>query len=216
MTNTRYKLVAQDYKTRKGESNETTWAIGRTVTASGAGTELCTEGVLHAYATPLLAVLLNPIHANIPDPRMLVCDCSDVVAEDWGKSGHKWVTPVAEMELPAVTTTQRVAFGILCALEVYHEREFVAWAEGWLSGHNRSFDAAYAAAYAARAAATYAARAAVARGGADDADAADVAAAATYAADGVAAYAAAYAARGGAGKAIDFAKLAEQAMEVTS
>ena len=55
-----YKLTDQNHQTR----NNTKWGAGVTHTASGQG-DLCTAGWLHAYTSPLLAVLLNPIHANI-------------------------------------------------------------------------------------------------------------------------------------------------------
>ena len=135
-----YKLVTQDCKTRKGAPNETTWVIGKTVEAKGEGNKLCTDGVIHAYADPVLAVLLNPIHANISNPRMLVLECSEAVAEAWDKSGHKSAMPIAEIPLPEVTATQRTAFGILCALEVYSNAAFTEWAEAWLDGTDRSLD----------------------------------------------------------------------------
>ena len=83
------------------------------------------------------------------------------------------------------TLNQKIAIGILCSLEVYTEPKYVAWANGWLEGKDRTkksaadayadADAAYAA-YAAYAAAADAAAAAAAYAAAD-------AAAAAYAAD---------------------------------
>lgn len=52
----------------------------------------------------------------------------------------------------SVTTTQRVAFGILCNLEDWRDAEFIEWAYDWLSGKDRSALAAEAAAEAALAA----------------------------------------------------------------
>ena len=73
---------------------------------------------------------------------------------------------VRRIELPTFSTVQRTAFGILCALEVCKEKSFVAWANKWLSGNDRSAAAARAteaaAAWAAEAAAARAAEAAAA------------------------------------------------------
>ena len=47
----------------KGQTHgRTEWGPGITHQAPGVG-ELCTAGWLHAYPDPVLAVLMNPIHA---------------------------------------------------------------------------------------------------------------------------------------------------------
>jgi hypothetical protein len=60
-----------------------------------------------------------------------------------------------ELELPAITTTQRVAVAIMCAVAVHSDPIFCAWAQKWLSGEDRSAAAARAAWAAARAAAAW-------------------------------------------------------------
>jgi len=63
-----------------------------------------------------------------------------------------------------VTSDQRVECAIVGSLFVYHEPAYVIWAEGWLSGRDRSAEAAAAsaseawAAWEAAAAAVWAAR----------------------------------------------------------
>jgi hypothetical protein len=150
----RYKLVTQDYKTRKGQENETTWEIGKTVTAESSSIELCSAGVIHSYETPELAVLLNPIHANIQNPRLLVIECSEIVAQDWGKAGHKSVTAIKEIPLPIIGLKQKIAFSILCSLAVYKDPKYVIWANNWLSNFDNTTEAAEAAADVALAAET--------------------------------------------------------------
>lgn len=147
----RYKLVTQDFKTRAGESNETTWIKGVTHTATGTG-GLCTDGVIHSYETPALAVLLNPIHANIRKPRLIAIECSELVADDSLKGGHKSATMIGEVELPAITNKQRVIFAILCARAALYraqipERE--AWANKYLPWTAYAASPARAASYAA-------------------------------------------------------------------
>jgi hypothetical protein len=61
------------------------------------------------------------------------------------KVGYTKMQLTKELQLPNVTTNQRIAFGILCALEVYHLPEFTKWANDWLSGKDRTWAAASAA-----------------------------------------------------------------------
>ena len=203
---TLYKLTDQDGKTRAGCYNELTWGEGVAHTAAVEGVSLCTDQVIHAYTSPILAVLLNPIHASIENPITWECE-GDIVANGRGlKVGAKTVTCKRKMETIDVTNEVRVRFAILCTLEVYSEPPFVKWAEGWLSGENRgASSAAYAASSAA--AAHYAADAAFAAHAAFATVAAAVSAAdcsvAHYAADAV--DAAAYA------DEIDLVEIAEKA-----
>lgn len=144
-----YKLVSQRMTSYGGMR----WQIGEANEATGEGTELCTDGVLHAYRHPALAVLMNPIHADIARPVLLEIDASEVVADDGTKVGTKRQTPVRVLPLPAITMKQRVEFAIRCALAVTDSPSFRAWAERWLSGEGRSAEAAWEAARAAWAAA---------------------------------------------------------------
>ena len=140
-----YKLVTQDYTTRGGMK----WQIGVTNRATAEGNEMCTDQVLHCYADPYLAVLFNPRHANIKNPRMLEIECSNIVATDGLKHACKEQTPTAEIELPQLTTRQKVLFAIKCSLSVYKTEDFVTWAENYISGADISVRAANAAADAA-------------------------------------------------------------------
>ena len=143
-----YKLTDSDLKTYEGYQ----WALGETRTFTGTG-ELCGPGWAHAYTHPLLAVLLNPIHANFSTYRLF--EAEGVIGQtDHGlKVGCSTLTLTKEIRVPAVTTEQRIQFAIFCALAVYAEPSFVAWAERWLSGLDRFETAAWAAAWAAESAA---------------------------------------------------------------
>ena len=143
-----YKLTNQDGQTHGGCQ----WGEGVTHTASGKG-GLCGPGWLHAYTDPLLAVFLNPIHANIQNPRLWECD-GEVGKTDHGlKIGCTRLTTIREIPLPAVTTNQRVRFAILCAKTQHHDAGWTAWADGWLSNANRAAARAYSAAASAYSAA---------------------------------------------------------------
>ena len=141
-----YKLTRQDFTTFKN----TLWGENVTHEAMGEGTELCTKDVIHAYLSPELAVLFNPVHAGYDNPILWEAEGEVVVNDDNTKVGVKKLTTIKQIPLPEITVTQKVAFGILCALEVSKHKKFVNWANKWLSGEDRSKHSAYDA-YAAHA-----------------------------------------------------------------
>ena len=191
---TLYKLTRQDNTTSGGTTLE--WGAGVSHTATGPGTLLCSPDVIHAYTHPLLAVLLNPIHADYQNPKLWRCE-GDVVADDHGlKVGVKTLTTIEEIPLPIVTAEQRVKFAILCAKQVCKDEKWNTWADKWLSGEDRTEAAAGRAAQAAGRAAGWAV------------EAAEVAAVAAEAAEAAAEAAVAAAARA----PIDLIALAEQAV----
>jgi hypothetical protein len=187
-----YKLTDRNGYTRKGHSNETKWGEGITHRAKGSG-GLCSSGCIHAYTSPELAVLLNPIHAAIPNPLMFMGEM-DITHRDNSdmKVGGKSLTTDKQIPLPDISTRQRVIFAILCAdavldLSAKHMppkaieklADWRRWRDDYISGKipaNAARAAARAAAYAADAA----------RAAADADYAAYAARAAAYAADAAA------------------------------
>ena len=228
----KYKLTTQNLTTHNGFQ----WTKGIVEYADGSGA-LCSSGYLHYYHNPLLAAFLNPIHANISNPKLWIVKCEGQHLDDTGlKGGCTKMTLLKDIKMIEPTLNNRIAFGILCAMEVYKDETFQKWAQAWIDGTDRTEEsanaaaanAAYATAYAADAA-TYAANAAArdaatyaARAAADAAaNAAANAANAAYAtANANAAYAAyaAYAARDAANAArvckLDLITLAEKAMTI--
>ena len=191
------KLTYQDGRTRPGEMGETQWGEGIVHTATGdASRDLCTNGWIHCYEGLGVALMMNCVHANIPLPIAWEAEGEIGKREGWKKSGCRRLTTVRQIEYLSPPTEALVGAVICCALAVYENAAFVIWAEGWLSGEDRSHAAAYAAACAAYAAcaacAANAANAACAAYAADAACATANAACAAYAAD--AACATAYAA----------------------
>ena len=171
-----YKLT--DAKRRTGHSHHlTTWRKGfQPPRLSGEG-GLCGSGWYHAYDSPLLAVLHNPIHANFIHPRCCVLDVDEA---DIGrldrqmKVGYTACTVEQWIKLPKVTTEQRIRYALLCALSAgYRGPRYIAWICKWWSNEDRSKMAA---------AAAYADAAAAAAADAADAAAADAADAAADAA----------------------------------
>jgi hypothetical protein len=144
-----YKLTDQDGYTRRGFQGETLWLpVGKIVKPTGRGSEPCGPGVLHAYISPEVAVLMNPIHANIRNPRILKVT-SDVAW--WTNGGKRWTqgecTVLQEVAVPEISLELRVAFAI-CAAALKSTKK---WAIKWLSREDRSFASAMETARAAAA-----------------------------------------------------------------
>jgi hypothetical protein len=150
-----YKLTDGDGKTRNG----TQWGPGISHSGTGKG-GLCGPGWIHAYEHPLIAVLMNPIHANFQNPRLWEAEGEVGLRDGQLKCGCKTLTTVREIPLPSITTEMRVRFAILCAKEVCAYPAWNAWADRWLSGEDRTQAAARAAEAAREAREARAARAA--------------------------------------------------------
>jgi hypothetical protein len=178
-----YKLTDAEGRTY----NNTQWGEGVTHNATGRGRgrgslKLCSTGFIHAYESPEIAVLFNPIHSDFRDP-MLLWEAEGEIAlkADQTKCGCKSLTTLRTIACPVIFTEQRVRFAILCATSVYQDPEFLKWSKRWLSGKDRSSAAdcaASAAVWAASAAAWAASAAAWAASAEWAASAADCAASA--------------------------------------
>ena len=150
-----YKLTDRDGQTWGG----TQWGPGVSHSGTGKG-ELCGPGWIHAYEHPLVAVLMNPIHANFKNPRLWEAEGEVGLRDGQLKCGCKTLTTVREIPLPEITTEMRVRFAIMCAKDVCAaDIAWNAWADKWLSGEDRTQAAAREAQATARAA-TWAAEAA--------------------------------------------------------
>ena len=153
-----YKLLSQEMTSR----NNTKWEIGKAIEISKefSGNELCSNQLLHCYASPEIAVFMNPIHANIAEPRLFRIRCSKILADDGTKQGCKKQTLLKELPLPEISVEQKTEIAIRCAMSVYKEDTFLVWAENWINKKDVSTNAAYNAAYNAANAAANAAYAA--------------------------------------------------------
>jgi hypothetical protein len=184
-----YKLTDQAGRTRNG----TQWGDNVTHRATGAANQdLCTDGWIHAYEHPLIACLLNPIHADIAKPRLWEARGRVGKRDGQLKCGCRTLTTVAELALPEISTAQCVRFAIACAWP-RAAAEWRIWARGWLNNSDRTAAAAEAAEAAARAAEAAAAEVAARAAAEAAAEVAARAAAAEVAAEAAAAVAAAWA-----------------------
>ena len=141
----KYKLTDPEGYTRRGKVGETKWEPGKTLMATGEGNALCTDGVIHFYDDPVLALMVNPVHADIANPQVWGIDVDEIVARDGLKGGCKEARAIRIVATPRITEIQRQAFGILCALEVCSKPAWAQWANNWLSGKDRTTEAAAAA-----------------------------------------------------------------------
>jgi hypothetical protein len=127
------------------------WTPGEWKSAPGTG-ELCTAGWLHFYDSLEVGLMLNPAHANI-SPDDLVAFSAEWRGKRLDDNGLKFGASegriVSPLSVPSITSDMMIEFGILCALWVGHKPSFTHWAEGWLSGRDRSQETAAWAAWAA-------------------------------------------------------------------
>jgi len=202
---TLYKLSDSDGKTMNG----TQWGPGVSHSGTGKG-GLCGPGWIHAYEHPLVAVLMNPIHASFKNPRLWEAEGEIAIRDGQLKCGCKTLTTVREIPLPEITEEMRARFAILCAKEVCADLSWNAWADKWLSGEDRSVEAAKAAAWVLYDAAAWAAEAVAAAAYRPS----WAAKAAAWAAEDAAATAAVYRASWGA-RCMNLAAIAEKACAVS-
>ena len=136
-----YKLTDKFGRTK----DNTQWGENVSHAAKGDGKRLCSDGWIHYYTHPLIAVLMNPIHADFTNPKLWEAEASGKIINEALKSGCKTLTTIKEIPLPEVSGVQKIAFGILCAKEVYDDKAWNKWADKWLSGDDRSKETANAA-----------------------------------------------------------------------
>jgi hypothetical protein len=134
-----YKLTDENGCTR----GNTQWGEGVKHVAIGTKDgPLCSDSWIHAYEHPLLAVLLNRIHADFCSPQLWEAKGRIGKRDGQLKCCCRSLTTIRRMELPTITAEQRVRFAIACAWPQYTHRGWRAWALDWLSGKDRSKRAA--------------------------------------------------------------------------
>lgn len=153
-----YKLTNQDMFTR----NDCRWTIGEKIELPVVpNPQLCSDQVLHSYKSLDLGLLLNPIHADIKNPRCFEAE-GDICVEDYGKAGSPTLVLTKEIPLPQWyqdikwRKTVQIRFAILCAESVLHlfetkfpddnrPREAIKAAKNFLGATADASDAAHAA-----------------------------------------------------------------------
>ena len=147
-----YKLTDENLQTRNGFQYE----LGVEARATGDGTRLCSDGVLHVYESLEQAALMSPLHMVARYTVALQCE-GEPVSRDWGKFGCKSLTPIRVVDRIKLTTEQRVAVAILAVKDCSVPIQWCQWAYSWLNNTDRSADSAYTAAREASRAESWAA-----------------------------------------------------------
>ncbi|MHA1168972.1 MAG: hypothetical protein ACTSRU_14180 [Candidatus Hodarchaeales archaeon] len=108
--------------------------------------KLCSSSWYHAYRTPILAVLMNPIQGDFDEDTMHLWKCEGKVGKDDGaKIGCSTLITIERIEVPTISIEQRIRFAILCVKEVHIDKMWNEWADRWISGEERGRKAACAA-----------------------------------------------------------------------
>ncbi len=93
------------------------------------------------HTSPLVAALTHPDSVDGDHNKMFEVNRWKVNVD---ASNPEAYTVVKEVAVPTVTLGQKVAFAVAAVREIYHDTDFVKWADGWLSGKDRSADSAKA------------------------------------------------------------------------
>lgn len=129
-----YKLTDQNMQTFQGFQ----WELGVPAPKKLGKNGLCGFGWYHAYTSPLLAILLNPIHADIANPRLFEAE-GEIEESDHGlKVGCRTLTLTKEIPIPKISIEQRIRFAILCTKMIYNNSTWNLWADNWLSNKDRT------------------------------------------------------------------------------
>jgi hypothetical protein len=134
LTNTKmklYKLTNENGYTY----NKTLWGEGVSHSGTGKG-PICSEGWIHAYEHPFIAVFLNPIHAYFKNPRMWEAEGKIDIRDGQLKVGCKTLKTIKEIPLPKVQDKHFIIFGALALVQasstVFNSDEIVRFNNGEL------------------------------------------------------------------------------------
>ena len=140
------KLTDADGYARRGSVGKTLWLPYGVTPPKLDGGRLCEAGVYHCYESSELAVLMDPIHAQLlPVGGVAHRAEGEPVVQDHVQVGCHELTCLEPATLPKLTTAQLVRVVIYCA-QAASDDEYSGvwngWAERWLSGKDRSHERA--------------------------------------------------------------------------
>ncbi len=116
-------------------------AVGKVTHSIGAPNDIYSQVAKLCADSPLLAVLQNPTYRPDAGHHLFQIDQWEVSV-----TGDKPRAYTVIKELPPpqeISLLQRLAFAILALVEVYREPAYLKWADNWLSGADRSANAAH-------------------------------------------------------------------------
>jgi hypothetical protein len=136
-----YKLTDASMKTRGGFQ----WELGVERKVKPYTGEECSDGAMHSYSDPLLAVFMNPTHSvyDTEDMRMFEANTGRRYKRERLKIVSEKLTIVKEIKVPELSPLQRLEAAIKMAKLVCKDEKWNSWANDWLSGEDRSREANY-------------------------------------------------------------------------
>lgn len=130
-----YKLTDEHGCTR----NNTQWGPGVTHTAKGSGGGLCSDSWIHAYCHPLVAMIMNPIHADIKNPLLWIAEGEPLKFDAQKKLGCKSLTTIRQITPPRLGLEFLVHASIEISLDsATVSEQYREWARRWISKEDRS------------------------------------------------------------------------------
>jgi hypothetical protein len=119
--------------------NNFQWELNVWKKATGEGQELCSDGFLHCYPSPEIAVLMNPNQADFSYPRIFECECKgESLNNNDLELGFKEMKLTKEIKLPEISIKQKIKIALFCALEVHNEINFLKWVNRWFGKTNEN------------------------------------------------------------------------------
>jgi len=122
----KYLLTDLNGKTRRGTTIETNRKNGKRQHG-----DIVSQNVWECADTSLLAIMINPLHAECVRPRLF-----EIRGEF--KQDRNTVHRVGEIVLPDVSPEQKLAFAMYCVRSLVPDHTFGAWVERWLANIDRS------------------------------------------------------------------------------
>ncbi|MFV1997071.1 MAG: hypothetical protein ACC641_03575 [Acidiferrobacterales bacterium] len=123
----KYLLANLEGRTRRGMTIE----INRTFGKRQYSSDIVSRNIWECADTPLLAIMINPLHAECVRPRLFE------IRGEFGQ-GQNTIHRVGEVILPDVSPEQKLAFAMYCVRSIVPEHAFGAWVERWLANIDRS------------------------------------------------------------------------------
>lgn len=90
-------------------------------------------------ASPLVAIMLNPWHAQLGKAKMLELHFAAISIDT---SDPTIRMNVREVAVPETTTDQKIIFALMVISAVFKNDQFNEWAEKWINGSDRSAESA--------------------------------------------------------------------------
>lgn len=131
----KYLLANSANHTRRGSSI----FPGCSSFSSQAPNNIVAENASEIGTSPLVAIMLNPWHAQLGKPKMLEMQFTTVAVDS---SAPTISMDVREVDVPETTTDQKIIFALMVISEVYGNKQFNQWAAKWINGSDRGAQSA--------------------------------------------------------------------------